>query len=77
MATKPMLLFGITILLISSVLGDEFKEEIFFKPLPPTHLYSFFQFVTLVNSEFSCKFDFFAVSTSYLHIANAFEYYYS
>ncbi|XP_026319788.1 GPI transamidase component PIG-T [Hyposmocoma kahamanoa] len=53
MGSKPVLLFGITILLISSVVGDEFKEEIFFKPLPPTHLYSFFQFVTLVNSGFS------------------------
>lgn len=59
MAAKPVLLFGITILLISSVVGDEFKEEIFFKPLPPTHLYSFFQFVTLVNSGFSCKYGIF------------------
>ncbi|CAH0695106.1 unnamed protein product [Spodoptera exigua] len=32
---------------------DEFKEELFFKPLPPTHLYSYFQFVTLVDSELS------------------------
>ncbi|KAJ8735454.1 hypothetical protein PYW07_007074 [Mythimna separata] len=32
---------------------DDFKEELYIKPLPPTHLYSYFQFVTLVNSELS------------------------
>ncbi|CAH0766927.1 unnamed protein product [Diatraea saccharalis] len=30
--------------------GDDFIEEIFIKPLPPTHLYSYFQFITLINN---------------------------
>lgn len=37
------------------VYGDDFIEEILIKPLPPTHLYVHFQFVTLVTSENSCK----------------------
>uniref|UniRef100_A0A2A4JUH8 GPI transamidase component PIG-T n=1 Tax=Heliothis virescens TaxID=7102 RepID=A0A2A4JUH8_HELVI len=35
------------------VRGDDFKEELYIKPLPPTHLYSYFQFVTLVDGETS------------------------
>ncbi|CAG4979355.1 unnamed protein product [Parnassius apollo] len=29
------------------VCADDFKEEIFIKPLPPTHLYVYFQFITI------------------------------
>lgn len=32
---------------------DEFHEELFIKPLPPTHLYTYFQFLTLVDSDTS------------------------
>ncbi|PZC73584.1 hypothetical protein B5X24_HaOG209413 [Helicoverpa armigera] len=35
------------------VRGDDFKEELYIKPLPTTHLYSYFQFVTLVDGETS------------------------
>ncbi|CAG9581258.1 unnamed protein product [Danaus chrysippus] len=31
--------------------GDEFMEEIFIKPLPPSHLYVYFQFITLVDGD--------------------------
>ncbi|CAH0405472.1 unnamed protein product [Chilo suppressalis] len=37
--------------LILGAFGEEFIEEIFIKPLPPTHLYSYFQFITLVDTE--------------------------
>lgn len=47
-----LILFG----LIISTKGDDFKEEMFIKPLPPTHLYVYFNFVTLVNGEQSCKY---------------------
>lgn len=32
---------------------DDFKEELFFKPLLPTHVYTYFQFVTLVDAGFN------------------------
>lgn len=35
------------------VVADDFKEEIFIKPLPPTNLYVYFQFITQ-NEETSC-----------------------
>lgn len=35
--------------------ADEYHEELFIKPLPPAHLYTYFQFLTLVDSEYSCK----------------------
>ncbi|KAG7310932.1 hypothetical protein JYU34_003772 [Plutella xylostella] len=41
----------ISVFILLAAANDEFKEEIFLKPLPPTHLYSFFQFITLVNNE--------------------------
>ncbi|XP_050346398.1 GPI transamidase component PIG-T [Nymphalis io] len=52
-----MLKLGIPIFflftLILQIKGDAFKEEIFIKPLPPSHLYVNFHFVTLVNGEAS------------------------
>ncbi|KAI5635742.1 gpi16 subunit, GPI transamidase component domain-containing protein [Phthorimaea operculella] len=45
-------LIGLTVV-IYQVQGDDFKEEIFIKPIPPTHLYVNFQFVTLVDSDSS------------------------
>ncbi|CAK1544614.1 unnamed protein product [Leptosia nina] len=32
-----------------NVCGDDFKEEIYIKPLPPMHLYTYFQFITLIT----------------------------
>lgn len=46
------------IFLISQTLrvsGDDFKEELFIKPLPPMHLYVYFQFITLITGD-ACKF---------------------
>ncbi|XP_059048121.1 GPI transamidase component PIG-T [Achroia grisella] len=37
----------------STVHGDDFKEEMFIKPLPPSHLYTYFQFITIVNHKSS------------------------
>lgn len=36
--------------------SDTFKEEIFFKPLPSSHLYAYFQFIILIDNENSCKY---------------------
>lgn len=33
----------------SVVRSDDFKEEMYIKPLPPSHLYTYFQFITIVN----------------------------
>ncbi|XP_013194759.2 GPI transamidase component PIG-T [Amyelois transitella] len=43
------------VLLISVILAhsDDFKEEILIKPLPPTHLYTYFQFITSINNQSS------------------------
>ncbi|XP_068626672.1 GPI transamidase component PIG-T [Battus philenor] len=41
------------------VSGDDFKEEIYIKPLPPTHLYVYFQFITQ-NEETSFEHSHFA-----------------
>ncbi|OWR54026.1 GPI transamidase component PIG-T like protein [Danaus plexippus plexippus] len=35
--------------------GDEFREEIFIKPLPPSHLYVYFQFITVVDEDSNYK----------------------
>ncbi|XP_028035044.1 GPI transamidase component PIG-T isoform X3 [Bombyx mandarina] len=35
--------------------GDLFNEELFIKPLPPAHLYTYFQFTTLVNDNLSSE----------------------
>ncbi|KAM3967678.1 LOW QUALITY PROTEIN: phosphatidylinositol glycan anchor biosynthesis class T [Aphomia sociella] len=43
------LIYIILITACTYVLGDDFKEEIYIKPLPPSHLYTYFQFVTLIN----------------------------
>lgn len=50
-------IFGYTVLVILNVFvhGDQFNEELFIKPLPPTHLYANFQFVTLVDNDCSRK----------------------
>jgi hypothetical protein len=44
--------------IIVGACGDDFMEEIFIKPLPPTHLYAYFQFVTLLKTDDSCKLEF-------------------
>lgn len=43
-------------ILCARVYGDDFKEEMFIKPLLPTHLYTYFQFITQVNDETSCEY---------------------
>ncbi|CAH0592331.1 unnamed protein product [Chrysodeixis includens] len=52
-AIRKLFFCSILITVFRCVYCDDFKEEIFLKPLPPTHLYGYFQFVTLVNSETS------------------------
>ncbi|XP_022117448.2 GPI transamidase component PIG-T [Pieris rapae] len=34
-----------------SVSSDDFKEELYIKPLPPMHLYVYFQFITLITGD--------------------------
>lgn len=49
---------GFTLILIVLnvfVQGDQFNEELFIKPLPPTHLYANFQFITIVDHDSSRK----------------------
>lgn len=48
-----LLYFYIILTAFLSIHCDDFKEELFIKPLPPTHLYSFFQFVTLAQGDAS------------------------
>ncbi|XP_034834289.1 GPI transamidase component PIG-T [Maniola hyperantus] len=36
---------------ILHIKGDDFKEEMFIKPMPPSHLYVYLQFLTLANGE--------------------------
>lgn len=40
---------------ILQIKGDDFKEEMFIKPLPPSDLYVYLQFLTLANGTESCK----------------------
>ncbi|XP_063357513.1 GPI transamidase component PIG-T [Cydia amplana] len=47
-------LFYITFVAAATqVFGDDFKEELFIKPLLPTHLYTYFQFITHIKDESS------------------------
>lgn len=51
-----ILVIVICINLIHSIeVKDDFKEELFLKPLLPTHVYAYFQFITLVDSKETCK----------------------
>lgn len=45
----------ISVILFVYVHGDEFNEELYIKPLLPAHVYTFFQFITLVKNDVSCK----------------------
>lgn len=47
--------------------GDLFNEELFIKPLPPAHLYTYFQFITLVNDNLSCKCSAHYLATMFLY----------
>ncbi|XP_023949026.2 GPI transamidase component PIG-T [Bicyclus anynana] len=52
MLNLRLLLFSVAFLSpILQIKGDDFKEEMFIKPLPPSHLYVYFQFLTLANGE--------------------------
>lgn len=51
-----ILKYVVFVIIVANVYSDDFMEEIFIKPLPPSHLYAHFQFVTLVSSENSCKY---------------------
>lgn len=54
---KPEIL-SIIIAIVTLALAvkcDDFKEEIFIKPLPPSHLYVNFNFVTLIDGDV-CKY---------------------
>ncbi|KAG6452408.1 hypothetical protein O3G_MSEX007619 [Manduca sexta] len=52
---RSTFILRVTIFLISliCVQGDTFHEELVIKPFLPAHLYTYFQFITLVNSESS------------------------
>lgn len=53
---RTLLLFSTLFSVFFYIHCDDFKEELFIKPLPPTHLYAYFQFVTVVNDDTSsCK----------------------
>lgn len=38
--------------------GDDFKEELFIKPLLPNNVYVYFQFITIVDTDSSSKYEF-------------------
>lgn len=48
--------FALVNIIVLGAYGDQFHEELFIKPLPPAHLYSYFQFITLVEHGSSCKY---------------------
>ncbi|CAB3240438.1 unnamed protein product [Arctia plantaginis] len=52
-SVRRLLLYNIFFIVFSCIHCDVFKEELFIKSLPPSHLYTHFQFVTLVNSDTS------------------------
>lgn len=67
---KVLFLISIEVCLVRSlIINDKFHEELYMKPLPSGHVYSYFQFTTVWNTSFefnTCMYYFF--SSVLIHI---------